>query len=237
MISIHGIRTDHCDSRSGGWPVDLRSWLSDAELDEQVSWRHPVRRTEWLAGRWLIKSMLRRDAAEVCAGLRSLEICEIEVLSRDVTGRSRAPRALCAGRALTGHVSLAHADGVVWAAVSPSADMRVGIDVVRDTDANKHLPDLWFTPREREWAERVPPAWRAAALWSAKEAAYKATNRGEPFIPAQYEILPDDAGRLSWTQAGVPRRDGEHLMVRRIGNLTVTLATSALGFLTPRLPA
>ena len=44
---------------------------------------------------------------------------------------------------------------------------------------------------------------------------------------------PDDAGRLSWTQAGVPRRDGENLMVRCIGNLTVTLATSARGVLTP----
>lgn len=228
MIGFREVATDYCDSRSAEWPADLRDWLSASEIDEYARWRNPQRRTEWLAGRWLLKSMLRRDCEQLLARAQTPHLRELEVLSRDAAGRSQSPRVLVAGRALAGHVSLSHVDGIAWAAVSPSANLRVGIDIVRDGETFKRPCDTWFTPREREWIRHTAESGLAAVLWSAKEAAYKATNLGETFIPGQYEILQDGPGRFSWIRLDVLLQNSGGVIVRRREGLTVTLATFSL---------
>jgi phosphopantetheinyl transferase (holo-ACP synthase) len=111
----------------------------------------------------------------------------------------------------------------------------VGIDVVRDGETFKRPCDTWFTPAEREWIRHTSESGIAAVLWSAKEAAYKATNLGEAFIPGQYEILQDDTGSYSWIRSKVPLQNSGGVIVRRREGLTVTLATFSLNTFALRL--
>jgi phosphopantetheinyl transferase (holo-ACP synthase) len=195
------ILTRSCDARDGGWPSDLRLWLGSAELEEYAILRHPPRRTEWVAGRWLLKKMLHQRLTDGPFAAQP-DPLDITILSRDGQGRSAAPRALINGRALAGHISLAHHQGIVWAAFAASAETRVGIDVVPARPVEQSLSAHWYTPREREWLDRSRDPLLGAGVWAAKEAVYKATNHGEPFAPAQYEIDEPLGGRWTWTANG-----------------------------------
>ena len=53
---------------------------------------------------------------------------------------------------------------------------------------------LWFTRAEQEWFDRGGASEIGCLLWAAKEAVFKACNRGESFEPAAIEILPCGAG-------------------------------------------
>jgi 4'-phosphopantetheinyl transferase len=56
---------------------------------------------------------------------------------------------------------------------------------------------LYFTPREREWLERQPPAERSksvAAIWTRKEAVLKALGLGLTYPPEAIEVPLRDTG-------------------------------------------
>ncbi|MFO1093173.1 MAG: 4'-phosphopantetheinyl transferase superfamily protein [Planctomycetaceae bacterium] len=205
----------------------MRTWLTAAEQEELAYWRHARRREAWLAGRWLLKRMLNRahggmnpDAGD--DGWRTWE-----VLSSDGHGRGRAPRVLREGRACSCHVSLAHAGDVVWGAISHAAQVRVGIDVVADRPLSHGACELWFTRRER--VRLCPSEGRLSpALWGGKEAVYKALNRGEPFVPAEFEVDRDCQGRWTWTHNGVSRGAGDWLDVEWAGGWIVATAAVAV---------
>lgn len=220
------IATAACNVRARAWPADPCCWLSPAELDEWDRLRHRLRRNEWLGGRWLIKCMLRPSFTGIHLSGSPEDARRIEILSRDAAGRPQAPRTYRDGRALSAHVSLAHVDGIVWAAVSRRSTVRVGIDVLPARPVAERLLAAWFTPDEHAWARRGGGELRGAAVWSAKEAVYKATNCGEPFDPARCEIHPDDGERWSWTVRGVAAEVGDAVSVREIGGVFVALATA-----------
>lgn len=151
---------------------------------------------------------------------------EIEILSRDVRGRGRPPCVLAAGRALPFHLSLAHAGGRVWAALSTSRHHRIGIDVVRCGSFRDRAMELWFTQAEQGWLQQGRDTSVLAVLWAAKEAVYKATNRGEPFVPALIEIGCDGSGRYTWLRDGVSPGPDDLLLVRRTAGAIFALAVA-----------
>lgn len=81
-------------------------------------------------------------------------------------------------------LSFSHGQGRLWAAMSSIRD--VGIDVAYPEDFDGAYPfERAFRPEERECARDLCPddmARGAALIWSAKEAAVKATGEGFNFI-------------------------------------------------------
>jgi 4'-phosphopantetheinyl transferase EntD len=217
--------TQKCDARFLDRHAHATRWLSPAEQDEFTRLRAARRRGEWLAGRWLIKGMLQRRVAEDSETTSRVELCEIEILSRDALGRGQPPRVVLAGRLLPWHLSLAHHSGIVWGAVSTDADLRVGIDVVPAEPIDLRADDLWFTPAELRWLRRSNDRLLGATLWSVKEAVYKATNRGEPFIPARIEVSQAAAGGFRWSRDGRPCGTDDALHVRQSGENIVAVAS------------
>jgi 4'-phosphopantetheinyl transferase EntD len=210
-LHIRGI-----DARAGAWRAAPHSWLSAAEQDELARWRDPARRDEWLTGRWLLKEMVLRLDCSMGS--------DVEILSRDVHGRGRPPCVLAFGCALPLHVSLAHAGGTVWAALSTSPRHRVGIDLVPADSFHRHAGPLWFTDAELRRLEQPHDPFLPATLWAAKEAVYKATSRGEPFVPARIEVGRHDSGHYTWSRDGVPTSPDDTLFFRRTAGSILALA-------------
>ena len=55
-----------------------------------------------------------------------------------------------------------------------------------------------MTPAEQNMLQRASD-WTSGRIWAAKEAAYKACNRGEPFTPRRIESTPLGTTRLRCT--------------------------------------
>jgi hypothetical protein len=216
------------DVRSGRGIPEGDAWLSPAERDECAHWRDPSRHRDWRAGRALLKSMIRAELARRNPAL-SLPPCSgIEVLSRDALGRGVRPRACVAGRWLPWDLSLAHCDGIVSAVLAPAMNIRVGIDVVTANTELDASRDLWFTPGERRRTQstsQIPPP----LLWAAKEAVYKRTNRGEPFVPTAIDVEPQAGGRCTWSCRGRPCSADDMLHFFHRGDWIVALAAAGAG--------
>jgi len=221
MISSPRLLSQRYDVRSLGRDTDASRWLSPAEQDEFSRLRDKRRRSEWLAGRWLLKGMLWRSLTENGDRRSEIDLCDLEVFSRDPRGRGQPPRALFAGRMLPWHISLAHHSGIVWAAVSVAPDVRVGIDVVQAEPMDLRASDLWFTRGELQWLERSNDRLLGTTLWAVKEALYKATNRGEPFVPVQIEVAPYPVGGFTWSRAGIPCGWNDSIRVCRLSQTIV----------------
>jgi phosphopantetheinyl transferase len=162
----------------------LATWLTPSELGELATWCDASRAKQWQAGRWL--------AMRELAALIGASHLEIDIASRDSFGRAVAPRVTVRGRAWLGSLSISHASDEVAVALDTRPGSRVGVDVVAiDSHSwNDGALATWFTEDEQLWirsAENV--ARRAAHLWAIKEAAYKATQRGEPFVPLDWPSL------------------------------------------------
>ncbi len=214
------------DSRCGEWSAAPETWLSTAEREEYARWRDAGRRREWLGGRWLVKGMIQSALAESSPERAPAGCDEIEVLSRDAAGRGRPPRALVAGRLLPWHVSLAHHGGVVCAVVSTAPGLRVGIDVVSTEALNRRacVCGPWFTVRERRWLQHSPDRQLAGTLWAVKEAVFKATNRGDPFLPERIEVGRRAVDRYTWTRDDLPQGADDSLIVSRRAGFIVAVA-------------
>ena len=100
-------------------------------------------------------------------------------------------------------MSISHADG--WIAVALTSDDRigVGIDLTIVHPRNSALRRLWLTPREQHLVEQSDDRELSlAALWSIKEALFKATARSQRFIPREWETTVESR-TLRCFQAGV----------------------------------
>lgn len=131
-----------------------------------------------------------------------------------------SPDALCFGREQHGRPFLRHehapdfnlSDTAGGTAVVIAAHGRVGVDIERTDRAPlvQRLAERWFAPEEARCLQAMAaePARRAfLTLWTAKEAACKATGTGifgflpvwrfgvdDDFLPPQLVSLPGDAG-------------------------------------------
>lgn len=163
----------------------LADWLTESERLELTAWREGTRARQWLAGRWLAKREL--------AALTAAVSLEIDIASRDTFGRSIAPRVCVRGRTWPGALSISHAGEHVAIAIDSRPGHRVGVDVVAIQDQaawNNAALATWFSDDEQAWIQAGEnPARQAAQLWAVKEASYKASQRGESFIPTDWPSL------------------------------------------------
>jgi phosphopantetheinyl transferase len=167
-------------------PAD--DWLSVREQAELRTWRDAGRRRAWLRGRALAKQLIADHLAPGAAG------STIEILSRDTDGRVNRPRVSWNGVERGWSLSISHTDRGVLAAICERSDVLLGVDVAVSRPLPASLSQLWFTQAERAWVAEARSSGIACFIWSAKEALYKACNRGESFDPRQVEVLPHGRG-------------------------------------------
>jgi phosphopantetheinyl transferase (holo-ACP synthase) len=95
------------------------------------------------------------------------------------------------------------------------ADLRRGVVGIDIAAASLQVDDgfchLWFTPRERQWADR-DRAKRCADLWAIKEAVFKAAGDGRGWNPREIEIIPQGTSGFEGTLRG-----------RKLGGLQIEL--------------
>lgn len=174
------------------------SWLADAERAELARWQAPQRRAQFLAGRLAAKQLVRR-----LLGRHTLDLSAIEIHSQDARGRGTPPAIRVGGQPLPWRLSIAHTERGALAAATLSPRVAVGVDLVRGDWDPRGLIRFWCTPAEQAWMARNP-RYSPAAVWAAKEAAYKAAGGGEPFRPRQVEILLLSSGRFAARRRGSP---------------------------------
>ena len=196
----------------------LSRWLSDAECELAERFRDQGRRLQWLAGRWVAKALIAEHLAgqsdvrssrdQLNAG-RSVDLRAVFIQSSDAVGRSARPRVYVRGRLQDWSLSISHSDSVVYVALATRAGLSIGVDVVELSRPDRRLLDRWMTAAERRSCEpsassvrrtetmSTPHPWCAARVWSVKEAAYKAVNRGESFVPGQLEVARDTSQRVT----------------------------------------
>ena len=92
-------------------------------------------------------------------------------------------------------LSISHTDRGVLVALGHGRDTQLGVDLTPQQTFSPGFLRLWFLPAELDWLRQGNATQRAAFLWAAKEALYKALNHGEAFDPRHIEVLPGAAYR------------------------------------------
>lgn len=181
--------------------------LAEAELAQYHVLPTATRRRDWLAGRLAAKLVVR----EVMRRRGTLPPLRSIVIANDESG---APAFLVDGSSdaeLGLNLSLAHADGVGFAAVAETTRCgSVGVDVEPDHPLSASRLRAVLTRREWRALQAGDPTDMPSplALWTLKEAVFKA-DRGETFISPRHVELRWRAGRVRvrWpaAQAAPPR--------------------------------
>jgi len=133
----------------------------------------------------------RTLAEDLAAAVLHRDRRDLRIASLPPSGR---PVLLAAGRAARIAVSLSHVEGLVAAAVAPTAG--IGVDLVDPAEAGRGL-DFWFTPEEL--ALEPDEGLLRARLWAAKEAAYKAAGLDEELRPRTVTIESLGLHAFTWT--------------------------------------
>jgi phosphopantetheinyl transferase len=168
------------------------AWLAPREQRVWAGLGDPRRRMEWLAGRITAKRLVSERLRP--AG-KTLLLPRIEIDSGDGRGHGAPPRVLLDGRPLWWRLSIAHSERSLLVALADGERPGVGVDLLGTVDCGRGFAELWFTGREQRWLAGQPRLWPLA--WAVKEAAYKASNRGEAFRPRAFEVLPCPGGGFS----------------------------------------
>lgn len=178
--------------------------LTDRELELARTYRSPRRHQEFLDGRFLAKraALATHRNAEV-RDSAAADLRRVEILADSPESGSSRRVVRVDGVRQPGSVSISHADG--WTVVALTSDDRigVGIDLTIVHPRNAALRQLWLTPREQQLVEQSDDRELSlAALWSIKEALFKATARSQRFVPREWETTVE-ARTLRGYQAGV----------------------------------
>ena len=173
-------------------------WLSEREREAMDSLRDTSRREDWRLGRWMLKHLIAerlygRSPCDVGQWERIEWMRRIEVLPRLIDGLSTRPVLIIDGTVTAIPTSLSHTTAGVLAAVAHCREFELGVDLVTQVHPRLGFLRLWFTEHERAWLARRPEFVMLA--WGAKEATYKAVQRGERFVPQAFEVrlANDDA--------------------------------------------
>jgi len=159
---------------------------SARELAERDCYRDQSRQRAWEAGRLLVRDLLRDT------GIVTSEHCEI--LSRDNHGKHVRANVFEYGRRVPVALSLSHCADYVTAALTWEPHLTLGVDLVQIQPVTNSFLKTWFTPREQQWIAHQPD--RAALVWGAKEAIYKAFSDEESFQPLQAEFYRDESKQI-----------------------------------------
>jgi phosphopantetheinyl transferase (holo-ACP synthase) len=156
--------------------------------------------------------------------------CERRLVHVAAMMPSGRPVAAVRGRETTVGVSLAHAGGLVGAAVC--AVCGVGLDIVDAAAAGPNL-DIWFTSDElATFRDHGRPR---ARLWAAKEAAFKAAGLDEGFRPLAVAIGRSGTAGFRWSVRGNHRNVGGEGVFAAAGRqvVAVALATASMSIAHP----
>jgi acyl transferase domain-containing protein/phosphopantetheinyl transferase len=156
-----------------------------------------TRREEWLMGRIAAKETLREWIRHTLG--RSVAAADIEI-QPDASGRPQARCTLLSGVALPA-ISISHSRRWAAAAITVTPQCAIGVDYQRLAGVNfDSLLAGGFDPSETA-SFRVAPAAEqprlAVALWSAKEAAAKASGHGLGGRPLDWRIARVVQGRTA----------------------------------------
>jgi len=147
--------------------------------------------------------------------------CERRLVHVAAMMPSGRPVAAVRGRETTVGVSLAHAGGLVGAAVC--AACGVGLDIVDAAAAGPNL-DIWFTPDElATFRDHGRPR---ARLWTAKEAAFKAAGLDEGFRPLAVAIGRSGTAGFRWSVRGDHRCVGGEGVFAAAGRQVIAVAVA-----------
>lgn len=155
--------------------------LTAAERREMQHWREPRRRAAWLAARLAARRLIDRRRA----GASNRE--SVEILSLGKRGARLRPVVRGRGGPLPWSLSITHTEDCVCVALAGCESWEIGIDLVAEQPGRTRRLEAWLTPQELGLIRRHA-GWTADHIWAAKEAAYKACQRGERFAPRQIEI-------------------------------------------------
>lgn len=164
-------------------------WLSAAERERLRRFRHPGHRAASAWGRVLSKQLLLASGA-----VPEIAPRRISIESKNAQGQGVEPTVSVDGVRWNCRVSISHTQRAVQVAVSRFPATRIGVDLVDLDESNLSVPALrtWFTPAELDEITRAGET-SVSRFWAAKEAAFKACQRGERFTPRRIEISPTSA--------------------------------------------
>lgn len=123
------------------------------EMQFHLNKMHPKRRSEWLAGRWLLKEVAGKNA-----------ICQKDKFGKPYLKNS------------TRYISISHSHGL--AAVSVG-ERSLGIDIQKITPKIRRIAHKFMRPTEADSLENESYLDHLTVYWSAKEALYKAYGKKE----------------------------------------------------------
>lgn len=136
--------------------------------------RSPKRRSDWRLGRWTAKQALR---AHPELGLAGVPLPRLEIRAN----KDGVPHAWHDGVGVPCRLSLSHSGDAAVCAVAVGDGVAVGCDLELVEERSEAFLSDYFTAPEQAWAHRGDPAQRgerATLLWSAKESALKALEKG-----------------------------------------------------------
>jgi acyl transferase domain-containing protein/phosphopantetheinyl transferase len=147
-----------------------------------------TRREEWLMGRVAAKEILREWIRQTLG--HSISSADIEIRN-DANGRPQARCAALPGVALPA-ISISHSKRWAAAAITVTPQRVIGVDYQRLAGTNvENMLATGFDPSETASVRLAPAAEQsrlAVGLWSAKEAAAKASGHGLGGRPLDWRI-------------------------------------------------
>jgi 4'-phosphopantetheinyl transferase len=164
-VEVYWLAANECDV-----PPD-DSWLSAREAAVAAGLRVPKRRADWRLGRWTAKCAIAGYSRLPAEALPAIELWPAP---------SGAPQALIGAHPADLAISLSHSCGTGFCTIA-AAGAELGCDVERVAPHGPAFLADYFTPEEREFVDRSAAPDRimlATLLWSAKESALKALQRG-----------------------------------------------------------
>ncbi|KAK1548246.1 hypothetical protein Q3G72_010920 [Acer saccharum] len=185
--------------------VGLEHFLSASELARLASFTLPKRRLEWLGARIAAKRLIRetlfgRSGATVPYNAIIIERDELGAPVVRIVGDDQpAPR-----------ISLSHSAQLAVAFLSPSPDVRCGVDCEGVETRDPSFMQTYFSPREQEQAKRAEDtAYALTEMWAVKEAVLKALGLGARVDFRDVEALSTSRGWQVVLHKGAERRAHE----------------------------
>jgi 4'-phosphopantetheinyl transferase len=182
--------------------LEVKGFLSPAELQKYSTFRFPKRRDEWLLGRWTAKTMVHSLPAYQHYSLDKIVIHNAPEGAPYIQLPDRATPAEC--------LSISHSGNLALCAIATGLDLQVGTDLEKVEARTETFIMNYFTPSERQLVKNYPAETRALVvtlIWSAKESMLKALGVGLRRDTHMVEVHGLD---------GILRTDNDHGLWQKI---------------------
>ena len=211
--------------------IDSQKWFGAGERGVYASFAAKTRSEEWTAGRLLAKQLIL-DMLEEQAGEERLPgPAGIQIFSRNGLGESIPPQVVIAGRLAPLSLSIAHSKRAVLVALARDPNVSIGADVAAIEVQRPGFSALWLTDHERAWVQRQGEPRLVSMLWAIKEAAYKATNTSQRFVPRRIEVRFDEQGECSLLLGGCELEQEYNIFSDRVDEQVIVIVTIVSSYL------